>query len=120
MRVPDFNPLQAITTLMLDDLHMGRCARDAKTGLRMRASCSLSGWIVSVTKYLRKQGTIGRQPISKQGHLMSIMQARRAIFQQTTNQRLIPRSLNVDHNELALRVHQLGIPSHMKVVLPRK
>jgi hypothetical protein len=59
MGMADFNRLQTLTALMLDDLHMGCCPRNAGASLKMRTSRSLPGWKVSITKHFWKQGAMG-------------------------------------------------------------
>lgn len=58
MTISDFDSLQTMTTPMFDDLHMSGCARNAKTGFRLRAAAALTRWIVRHAEYLWKQGTI--------------------------------------------------------------
>jgi hypothetical protein len=116
VRIPDFDRLQTIATLVFDDLDMSRRPWDAETGLGMRSACALSGWVVSIAKYLREQGAISRQTIGEQGHLMTIVQSRRAILEQAANQDLVSRSLDVGQNELTLGVHQFRFPGWLLLI----
>ena len=111
--VADFEFLQPGTLAMLDDLNVGRRARDAVADAVGSTAARLPGWPKGLPEVCREQAGVACITVREQGHLMPVRQTGGAVGQQPAQQRFIPPALDVGDDKLAVRIDQLSLPDRL-------